>query len=257
MDTQNHTGMIAVYNNWDKQTGRHEPSKANKVHVYNTTKEAIESQIKSVKGFKKWKGQIFFWFDDDDYIYPVSLVDPVIYDADTEKQISLFKNGELRRGFFLKYIIHHTSFTNPKDAEDFKEKLGKVMGGGHEYSSLVMDGEFDADGNLKDGPNIKITKIDQNVSDKLFDTYEKSTTNNIRKAFHAIPQILIDYEDSKLGTTSGEALRQAAEFYNSQTEDTRKNIGQCFQQIMKNWKDDMTNETFNIKPLSLGTTVEL
>ena len=34
------------------------------------------------------------------------------------------------------------------------------------------------------------------------------------KAFNAIPQILIDYESSQLGTTSGEALRQASEFYN-------------------------------------------
>jgi hypothetical protein len=235
----------------------YEPKKASKVHVYNTTKEAIDSQIEAADGFAKWKGQIFFWFEDDDYIYPVSLVDPVMYDADTEKQISLFKNGELRRGFFMKYIIHHTSFDNPEDAEDFKDKLKKMMGGGHEYSSLVMDGEFDVDGKLKSGPNIKIEKVEQNVDDKLFDAYEKSTVNNIRKAFHAIPQLLIDYEDGKLGTTSGEALIQASAFYNSQTEDTRKNIGQCFQQIMKNWKDDMTNESFNIKPLTLGTTVDI
>lgn len=257
MDTQDNAGKIVVYDNWDKQRGKFDKDKWNRVDVYNTTKEAIDNQINSADGFAKWKGQIFFWFDDDDYIYPVSLVDPVMYDADTEKQISLFKNGELRRGFFMKYIIHHTSFTNLKDAEEFKEKLAKVMGGGHEYSSLVMDGEFDADGNLKDGPNIKITKVEQNVNDKLFDAYEKSTINNIRKAFHAIPQILIDYEDGKLGTTSGEALRQASEFYNTQTQDTRKNIGQCFMQIMKNWKEDMSNETFNIKPLSLGTTVGL
>lgn len=258
MDTQDNAGKIAVYNNWDRQKGvKYEPLKASKVHIYNASDAAIKAQIEDAGGFLKWKGQNFFWFDDDDYIYPVSLVDPVMYDADTEKQISLFKNGEVRRGFFLKNIIHHTAFTNPEDAIDFKDKLKKMMGGGHEFSSLVLEGEFDADGKLKDGPNIKVEKVEQNINDKLFESYETSTINNIRKAFHAIPQILIDYEDGKLGTTSGEALRQASAFYNSQTQDTRKNIGQCFMQIMKNWKVDMTNETFNIKPLNLGTTVGL
>ncbi len=105
MDTQDNAGKIVVYDNWDREKGRMDKTKWNKVDVYNATKEAINAQIQSANGFAKWKGQIFFWFDDDDYTYPVSLIDPVQYDADTEKQISLFKNGELRRGFFMKYII--------------------------------------------------------------------------------------------------------------------------------------------------------
>ena len=176
-----------------------------------------------------------------------------MYDADTEKQISIFKNGELRRGFFLKHIVHHTAFDNSADAEEFKEKFNKMMGAGHEISCMVLEGEFDDQGNLLDGPNIKIDKVDQNITPKLFDSYESSTTNNIRKAYLSIPQILIDYEDGKLGTTSGEALRQASEFYNTQIEDIQMSISQAFKQIFSNWKDDLSGETFNIRPLRLGT----
>lgn len=257
-DTQDVAGKIVVYDNWDKQKkSRLIRDKWNRVDVYNTNHNAIEAQIAAAGGFDKWKGQIFFWFADDEYVYPVSPVDPVIYDADTEKQISMFKNGELRRGFFMKYIIHHTAFANPKDGEDFQTKIAKMMGGGHEYSSLVLEGKFDAEGKLIAGENIAVEKIEQNVNDKLFDAYEKSTINQIRKAFYAIPQILIDYEDGKLGTTSGEALRQASEFYNSQIEDLRTNVAQCFQAIMKNWHQELPVDDFTIKPLILGPSVDI
>lgn len=253
MDSADNAGKVVIYNNWDKQ--RHTQYRRmdwSRVDVYNPNAEAIQAQIKASGGdIEKWKGQVFWWFDEDDYIYPVSPVDPVLYDADTEKQISIFKNGELRRGFFLKYIIHHTAFDNPQDAEEFKDGMKKLMGAGHEYSSLVLEGEFDENGALKDGANVKIDKIEQNINDKLFDAYESSSINNIRKAFHAIPQILIDYEDGKLGTTSGEALRQASEFYNTQIEDLQLNISQSLRQIMTNWNADIGDQDFAIKQLQL------
>jgi len=80
-------------------------------------------------------------------------------------------------------------------------------------------------------------KIEQNINDKMFEGYETSTQNAIRKAFNAIPQILIDYESSTLGATSGEALKQAATFYNSMTTDGRLRISQVFGEIFKNWVD--------------------
>ena len=254
LDSGDFSGKVIVYNNWDRQRStRYTKADWSYVDVYNANEAAIKAQAKASGDFEQWKGQIFWWFDDDEHIYPISPIDPVIYDADTEKQISLFKNGELRRGFFMKYIIHHTRFDNEPDAEKFKEGMAKMVGGGHETASMVISGEFDENGVLKPGANVKIEKIEQNVDDKLFGAYEKSTTNNIRKANNAIPQILIDYEDGKLGTTSGEALRQASEFYNTQTEEIRKQIEQSFKAIMMNWKMDMSNETFEIEPLKLGS----
>ena len=252
LDSQDYAGKVVIYNNWDKErAGQIYKAKWNPVDVYNTSPEAIEAQIEAAVGFSKWKGHVFFWFNDDGYLYPASPVDPVLYDADTEKQISLFKNGELRRGFFLKYIIHHTAFDNSEDADEFKDAIKKLTGGGHEYASIVLEGEFDENGVLKDGPNIKVEKIEQNINDKLFEAYESSCINNIRKAFYAIPQILIDYEDGKLGTTSGEALRQAVDFYNAQTGDLRKNISQSIAQIFKSWVDDYSGESFEIQKLVL------
>ena len=71
----------------------------------------------------------------------------------------------------------------------------------------------------------------------VFESYEKSTQNAIRKAYNAIPQILVEYQDSQLGTTSGEALRQAASFYNSMTVENRMKITQIFDELFKNFID--------------------
>jgi len=117
-----------------------------------------------------------------------------------------------------------------------------------------MEGTFDDDGNLKTGENIKIENIEQNINDKIFESYEKSSINNIRKAYNAIPQILIDYEDGKLGTTSGEALRQAGDFYNQMTEEFRSVLSESFREMFANWKNqELQSENWNILPLEMGS----
>ena len=257
-NSQDYSGYIVVYNNWDYSKGQ----KINKkdfipVHVWNMNEAAIKDQVKKTGDIKKYKGQMFFNFLDEYYIYPLSPIDPVHYDADTEHEISMFKNGELRRGFFMKNIIHHTRFESQKDADDFKDKILKFQGGGHEYSFMVIEGTFDDDGNLKEGENIKVEKIDQNIDDKIFETYEKSCINNIRKAYNAIPQILIDYEDSKLGTTSGEALFQASEFYNQMTQELRKTISESFKEMFSRWvNQDLRVKKWEIQPVVLGAKNE-
>ena len=131
------------------------------------------------------------------------------------------------------------------------------QGGGHQSSFMVLPGEFDEKGEIIKGQNIKIEEIPQNIDDKLFENYEKTVINNIRKAYNAIPQILIDYEDSKLGTTSGAALFQASAFYNQMTMELRKFISESFVEMFTRWKDEpFRNKTWEIEPAILGEKSE-
>lgn len=254
MDSTDYSGKIVVYNNWDKwRENKLKKSEYIAVDVYNPDPRAIAAQADAAGGFSKWRGQMYFTFLEDEYIYPLSPLDPVKWDADTEAQISIFKNGELRRGFFLKYIMHHTKFNSDTEAEDFKNKMKGFMGGDHNNSMIILEGTFSPDGKIIDGENIKIEKIEQNINDKLFEGYESSTQDSIRKAYNAIPQILIAYEDSKLGTTSGEALRQASEFYNQQTVEPRMRISQMFKDVFDNHENPaLRGQDWGIEELTLG-----
>ena len=254
LDDKDYNAKIIVYNNWDKWRGsKLEKNKFISVDVWNPRADIIEFQAKEAGGFDKWKGQMYYSFLEDEYIYPQSPVDAVKWDVDTESQIGIFKNGELRRGFFLKYIMHHTQFNTDQEADEFVGKMRKFMGGDHETSMMVLEGTFDEKGEIIKGENVKIEKIEQNINDKMFESYEASTQNSIRKAFNAIPQILIDYETSQLGTTSGEALLQASNFYNQQTVEPRMRIEQIFRDLFANWIDPaLRGRDWKIKPLTFG-----
>ena len=253
-DSQDYSGKIVIFNNWDKSKSSSIRKKDFlRVDVWNMRENIIRSQVEKADGIKKYKGQVFFNFVDEYFIYPLSPIDPVHYDADTESQISKFINGELRRGFFMKKIIYHNKFETKNDADDFKDKVLRFQGGGHQASFLVVEGTFDENGELITGENIKIEDVKQNIDDKIFEGYAKSAANSIRKAYNAIPQILIEYEDSKLGTTSGEALFQAAAFYNQMTEELRTFISESFREMFKRFhKEEFQDKDWKINPLALG-----
>lgn len=255
MDSKDYSGKIIVYNNWDKyRSAKLERGKYIAVDTWNPLPEVVKLQAAKVGGFQQWRGQMYYSFLEDEYIYPLSPIDPVKWDSDTETQIGIFKNGELRRGFFLKYIMHHTQFHTDDEADDFIKKIKNFMGADHDGAIMVLEGTFDAQGKIIDGENVKVEKIEQNINDKMFESYEKSTQNAIRKAFNAIPQCLIDYEDSKLGSTSGEALRQASEFYNEQTIEPRMRIEQIFRELFGYWIDkNLRGASWEIEPLIIGS----
>ena len=258
-DEGNYSGHIVVYDNWDKSKGQKiMRNKFLPIQVWNMNEAVIKSQIEKAGTVGKYKGQIYFNFLDEYYIYPLSPIDTVHYDADTEHEISMFKNGELRRSFNLKKIIYHTQFNSQADADDFKDDIVKFQGGGHKYSFMVLEATFDPEtGELEKENNISIENIEQNINDKIFESYEKSCINNIRKVYNAIPQILIDYEDSKLGTTSGEALFQASAFYNQMTEEMRTIISESFTEIFARWKNqDLRGKIWDIEPVVLGEKSE-
>jgi len=179
LDSQDYAGKVIVYNNWDKYRNQKTEKKDFKVvDIFNPRQDVIQSQIAKIakankiteiEAINKYKGQMYFNFIDDEYIYPVSPIDPVSWDADTESQIGKFKNGELRRGFFLKYIIHHTEFESTKEADEFTEAAKKMMGGDHDVSVMVLEGKFGPDGKLIENESIKIEKIEQNINDKIFE----------------------------------------------------------------------------------------
>lgn len=249
-DSAQYSGKIHVYNNWDKSLGFAKDSDIQKIDTFNPRSEVVAVQFAS----EQYKGQIAHLFLDDEYVYPLSTIDPALEDSDTEAQISAFKNGELRGGFFAKYIMYHTRFETTKDSEDFKRVLGKFQGGEHEGSILLAEASFDEDGNFLESNNFKLSKIEQNINDKIFESYEKSVANNIRKSLHAIPQILIEWEGGNLAAPSGNLLTEAINFYNTQTEDIRTALAQWMKEIFSHSSNKtLQTANFTLKKLNYGT----
>jgi hypothetical protein len=247
-DSNDYSGFIHVYDNWDKKRGvKFDPKEAQKINVFNPSKKVIEQQFKN-----GYLGQCSILRLDDEYVYPLAPIDPSLEDADTEAQIKGFKNGELRKGFFAKYILYHTEFATVEEQMDFKNVLKKFEGGDHTSSILMAEAEFDQEtGEFIKSANFQLQKLDQNINDKIFESYEKSVANNIRKTIWNIPSILIEQQEASMFGQSGEGMKVAFDIFNAETKNARAQISQWLKTILANSKNrDLRTADYTITPLT-------
>ena len=250
-DSNDYSGLIHVYDNWEKSADmKYNLKDIDKINAYNPLKNVVQSQFE--KYGRNYKGQVSILRLDDEMVYPLSFIDTVIEDADTESQIKLFKNTELRKGFFAKYIMYHSKFNTIEEQDAAKAILKKFESGDHESSILMLEAEFNADGTMVEGSSVKFDKLEQNINNDLFSTYEKTVSNNIRKAFLNIPSILIEQQEGSLFGSSGEAMETAFRIYNSETYNIRFLVSQWLTDLFKNSViDELSGVNFEIKPLTL------
>ena len=243
---------VAVYDNWEKDKNtKYDKNKIRFYHTYTNSIDVLKEQITNVKGVNNHKGHIYFLFLDNYYLYPLSPFDPVYMDCDTQAQISIFKNNQIRNGFTDKSVFIVGG--DDENVEELKNQIKNLMGSNGDNCLIIREDIDPTTGKLESGRDLIADKISTTINDKLFDSWETGLVNNLRKANKAVPKILIDYETSNLGTTSGEAIMQAVNFYNAITEDDRAAISQMFKEIFSKFDNDIlaNNQDWSIKPLVL------
>jgi hypothetical protein len=252
-DDRGYSAKMLVYDNWEKDNGKkYDKKKIKTFNVFNLEQKAFIEQIKKAGGIENYKGQIYFQYFDSEFFYPLSNYDEVYLDCDTEAQIALFKNRQIRNGFFKKTVmrVQPGGTDEEKDAlvEDARATLGPDGDG-----LWIIEDELTEEGELSESTAFKMDQLDSNIDDKLFENWEKGLANNIRKSAKGAPAILLDYEENKLGTTSGEAIVQATNYYNAVTSDDRTAIEQSFEEIFKHFDNPVLadNTNWKIKPLNL------
>jgi len=260
-DDRGFSAKVLYHQNWskDKDLGRFKIGDSVVYPLFTNDPNAIASQVKAAGGPDRYKGQVYFCFLDNQYFYPLSPFDPVYLDADTEQQLALYKNRQLRNGFFDKILVRTQPGIETTDdkgetvkTEGIKDEIVEFLGADGE-TVMAFEDDIDPDTQEFYKNSFQIENIKGNVDNKLFQNWEKTVANSIRKSPRNIPAILIDYESSQLGATSGEAIVQATEFYNAMTDDDRTLISEAFEEIFKTSeiKELRENEDWSIKPLNL------
>ena len=254
-DDEGYFAKMAYYENWHKDKDiKFEKENIKSYYLYNPNISSVSAQIKVAGGFGKWGGQVYFATLDDTYLYPLSNFDSVYLDCDTEQQVSIFKNNLTRNGMLKKTVVAFSEPATETEQEILESKIKSWLGAdGNSVIAIYQDVNPET-GKLDETQNYNIQTIESNVEDKLFENWQKELSNNIRKAIKC-PAILIDYEDSKLSGTSGEAIIQATNFYNAVTNDDREFISEIFRNIFSNStiEELRLNTNWRINPLSLYT----
>jgi hypothetical protein len=253
-DSNDYAGKIAISKEWLK------PKKTDiqVIDIYNPRKKVIDSQVEKAGGWDKYKGQILYLNMDTSLLYPLSRIDAVSNDCDSEAQASIYKNRLLRKGFFGNTLVVtrpligdglEPGTTALLDAESEREKFQQAIKDslGAESTGGVLCLEMDFAGEkLEDA--ILIKQIESKIDDKLFDYTETSVRENILIAFNNLPSGLIKTNETSLFGNSGEAIREMKHTYWENTTKERNLLTSIINRLSEKSQD---YAALHVEPLKL------
>lgn len=244
-DSQEYNGKILVYKDWG---GKVDKSKVQILNVYNPDKEIVKYQVEKAKGIENYKGQVFYYNMDSQYYYPLSRIDPVNHDCNSEYNASIYKdnileNGFIQSTFFITRPLVDNGFIEPTDSvglfnksqqeserENFR-KAGKTMLGAKGVGGFMhLEVDFSGE-DLSKAIEIKTVKSDVNPA--LFQFVEESATRKILMAYNNIPLGLVVSDNSMFGN-SGDSLRVMKETYYEDTSKERNLLETIINDLLKN-----------------------
>lgn len=248
-DSNDYNGKILYKVDWN-----YKKEKAIPFDVYNSDKTIVEYQLKKAGSIQKYKGQVLFINLDRNYIYPLSRIDAVMNDCDSEAQASIYRNQLLRKGFFGKQLIvtpplienNEPEFvTDPNgvlrrniewqrkedEATRVKNVIESFIGAENAGGAMLMQLP-DFEGKIDDVFQIK--RIESELDDKMFEYTENQTSKNILMAFNNLPVGLVKSPDSALFGNSGESLKAMQYMYWKNCDKDRKIVETIINDIVQN-----------------------
>ena len=256
-DDDKYVGKIGVSSKYDAKNIK--TKDINFVDVFNIDKDIVKLQMEAqadknaslTEMVSKYKGQILYVNLDEEYLYPLSQIDPVINDCDSEAQTSIYKNRSLRKGYMGQKLIitkpmtggvedydspeHHQIAKN--DALSFVNMIEGGVGAENQGGVMVAERSYEDD-SLDD--LIKVVDIGTNLDDKMFAFTEESVFNNILMSFNSIPSGLVRPVNTLFGASSA-AIQQMQLVYQDNTSTERNETIQVVQFLMSVFMNPVTS----------------
>ena len=248
-DSKQYNGKILFKNDWSNNK-----EDAVVFDVFNKSDKIVQAQIKKAGTIEKYKGQVMYINLDSRYYYPLSRIDAVINDCDSESQAAIYKNMILRKGFFGKQIIMTPPLISNDEPEMVLNDLGELVRN-REFARRQAEadevkktiesfiGSENAGGALMiESPDFingidtifKIQTINSEVNDKMFEYTENSVSKNILMAFNNLPIALVKSPDSAMFGNSGTSLLEAKKMYWENTSKERNKLETIINDIVQN-----------------------
>jgi hypothetical protein len=251
-DSKHYNGKILFKNDWSNNK-----EDAVIFDVFNKSDKIVQAQIDKAGTIEKYKGQVMYINLDSRYYYPLSRIDAVINDCDSESQAAIYKNMILRKGFFGKQIImtpplisndepemvlndlgelvRNREFARRQaEADEVKKTIESFMGSENTGGALMIESPDFINGI---DTVFKIQTISSDLNDKMFEYTENSVSKNILMAFNNIPVALVKSPDSAMFGNSGESITEAKKMYWENTSKERNKLETIINDIVQNLPD--------------------
>lgn len=253
-DSNDYAGKVAICKDWLKP----KRSDIQLIDVFNPRKKVIDAQVEKAGGWEHYKGQVLFINMDTKLLYPLSRIDSVADDCDSEAQAAIYKNRLLRKGFFGNTLVvtrplvgeglepgSHALQEAESEREKFQQALKDSLGAENTGGVLCLEMDF-AGEKLDDA--ILVKQIESKIDDKLFNYTETSVRENILVAFNNLPAGLIKTNETSLFGNSGEAIREMKRTYWENTTKERNLLTTVLNQLLQQSQD---YPSLKVEPLKL------
>lgn len=238
-DSKDYAGKIAVCDDWAK--AKKGSDEIQLIDVYNPRTAVIDAQVNKAGGWENYKGQILFVNMDSKLIYPLSRIDAVQEDCDSEAQAAIYKNRLLRKGFFGNTLVVTRPLVGDglegsdlieaeSERDEFQKAIKDSLGAENTGGVLALEMDF-AGEKLEDA--ILIKQIESKIDDKLFNYTESSVRENILVAFNNLPAGLVKTNEASLFGNSGEAIREMKRTYWENTTKERNLLTSVLNMLLK------------------------
>ena len=191
--------------------------------------ENIDEQVKAAGGWDKWNGQVLYFSRRGDKCYPLPVYDAALTDMSAEEGLSNVSYRNIRNNFLpCGMFIDHDNRPESESQEDETRKelavyQGDANAGRMMYINLKM---------VEQEPEFK--PFETNNTDKKFTNSNNDIPDRIGAAFCQPPILRAKDVGSNFGST---AMKEAYDFYNSQTDSERLVIERVFAEVMAYYKD--------------------
>jgi hypothetical protein len=234
-DDGNTNGFIAVHPDWTARNKvRRKALRKEDIKyypVFNPIKEVIDAQLKG-NPITEFTGQVFYFSNEGDLVYPLCPFDSTVTDMATEESIStvLHRNAKhnfLPAGMIIKKKKTETTNaenqdSNSPDDDGLANEITEWQGDERAAKMILVETEFD-----EEAPTFVPFTI-QNF-DRMFDSTSKYVQDTIGRMFMQ-PPILRGVD---VGAGFGaDLLKNAYDFYNSIVEGDRKTVESEMKKIL-------------------------
>ena len=250
---------IAVYDDWSRERSKKiDKADIDYIHLFDTRPEVVMQQIIDAGGIEQYKGQVLYFGQDGELVYPLAPYDSELEDIETDGQIKLFKYRNISGSFMASHLL--VTYGQFEDGGNNSAGTAPALGGvrpttasDQESAFIAQIKEFQGAENFNRVMHIEAETPEQKPelipfthqnNDKLFEYHEKSTQDNIRKVF-IIPTVFIEAISGSLGLSA--QLKDAFTFYNRITLDEREILQEVYKFLFKDYFPAATFEITEIK----------
>lgn len=236
---------IAVHPDWGKRNTklkRFRQSDIEFFHLFNPDLRAIQKEVEEAGGWAGYKGQIYYYSNAGDRVYPMPKWAAALTDMTNEEGLSNITHRNVKHNFLpAGMFIDKNNVSNSDDQDDeVKEELREFQGDMNAGKIMYV--------NLKGGdepPEFK--PFDVANTDKDFEKAEAKTPDIIGRAFCQPPILRAQDVGSNFGA---DLMRNAYDFYNSQTETERIVLEDTFRMLFSLWYTPSVNveRDYSIQP---------